>query len=391
MKRLLVGLFLVAAGCSQAGGLTGSTGVDAKSQTSSVSSMPDAAPSLVVGSKAPPLVVGRFLQGEPVTSFEPGKIYVVEFWATWCAPCVAAMPHVSQLQTKYPEVTFIGVNIWEDEEDAAEKFLKTNGDKIGYRIARDKIPAGSKGRDGAMSESWLTAAGSSGIPEAFVVDGEGRIALITHPMSLGESLPQIISGKWDINAAAKEHLQAVMQSRKSEILQDVLNKLIEAGPSDETLVNFDKLQEAFPDEALQITLTKFRMLAASNTHAEKALIEGRKLLASDFAKESAVLNAIAWELVSPERIEPTTASLKKFAVEVARRADEQSEHKHSAIADTLARALFVSGDAKGAVEAQRRAISLAEAEAKSKPIEFLDELKQSLTEYEKAASSAKAD
>lgn len=391
MKRLLVGLFLVVAGCSQTGSLTGSPGGDAKSQTSSVNSVPDAAPSLVVGSKAPPLAVGRFLQGEPVTSFEPGKIYVVEFWATWCAPCVAAMPHVSQLQTKYPEVTFIGVNIWEDEEDAAEKFLKTNGDKIGYRIARDKIPAGAKGRDGAMSESWLTAAGSSGIPEAFVVDGEGRIALITHPMSLGESLPQIISGKWDIKAAAKEHLQAVMQSRKSEILQDVLNKLIEAGPSDETLVNFDKLQEAFPDEALQITLTKFRLLAASNAHAEKALTEGRKLLASDFAKQSAVLNAIAWELVSPERIEPATASLKKFAVEVARRADEQSEHKHSAIADTLARALFVSGDAKEAVEAQRRAISLAEAEAKSKPVEFLDELKQSLTEYEKAASSAKAD
>ena len=41
------------------------------------------ATSLDIGSKAPPLSAEQWLKGEPVQAFEPGKVYVVEFWATW--------------------------------------------------------------------------------------------------------------------------------------------------------------------------------------------------------------------------------------------------------------------------------------------------------------------
>jgi thiol-disulfide isomerase/thioredoxin len=51
-----------------------------------------------VGDDAPPLVQGTYVQGEPVREFEQGKVYVVEMWATWCGPCVQAMPHVTELQ-----------------------------------------------------------------------------------------------------------------------------------------------------------------------------------------------------------------------------------------------------------------------------------------------------
>lgn len=54
-------------------------------------------PSLNIGDPAPPLRLREWLKGTPVERLEKGKIYVVEFWATWCAPCRSAMPHLSAL------------------------------------------------------------------------------------------------------------------------------------------------------------------------------------------------------------------------------------------------------------------------------------------------------
>lgn len=67
-------------------------------------------------SPAPPIKVDDWLRCEPLTSFEPGKVYLVEFWATWCGPCVAAMPHLMQLQEKYQDSGFEVVGVAASEE-----------------------------------------------------------------------------------------------------------------------------------------------------------------------------------------------------------------------------------------------------------------------------------
>jgi len=64
---------------------------------------------LNVGDPAPKLAVKEFVKGEPIAGLDKGKLYVVEFWATWCGPCRQTIPHLTELQKKYPAITFLGI------------------------------------------------------------------------------------------------------------------------------------------------------------------------------------------------------------------------------------------------------------------------------------------
>ncbi len=148
---------------------------------------------LAVGDKAPALKVEKFIKGEPITGFEKGHVYVVEFWATWCGPCKVQFPHLSKLQKEYKDkgVTIIGTNIWEDKSynsdtlAKVEKFVKDQGDRMDYTVVYD-------GADKAMDKAYMQAAGRRGIPSAFIVDGEGKIAWIGHPGEMEPELKRIV-------------------------------------------------------------------------------------------------------------------------------------------------------------------------------------------------------
>jgi thiol-disulfide isomerase/thioredoxin len=141
---------------------------------------------LGVGSPAPKIEVQEFIKGEPVNYFESGKIYVVEFWATWCPPCRTSIPHLTEMQKKYKDVVFIGVSVSEQNWNGVKPFVEQMGEKMDYRVAMD-------GRAGKMSKNWMQAAAQNGIPTAFIVSGEGKIAWIGHPMQMEKRLGEIVA------------------------------------------------------------------------------------------------------------------------------------------------------------------------------------------------------
>jgi len=134
---------------------------------------------LVPGSPAPAFTVDSFVRGPEAKTLELGKVHVIEFWATWCGPCVASMPHLTELQKQNPDVQFIGVAGFERGKDAADgtkrvdEFVKAKGDAIGFAIAFDG--------DGTMAKTWMTAAKRNTIPTSFVVGKDGNVAFIGSP------------------------------------------------------------------------------------------------------------------------------------------------------------------------------------------------------------------
>ena len=134
---------------------------------------------LVPGSPAPAFTVDSFVRGPESKTLELGKVHVIEFWATWCRPCVASMPHLTELQKQNPDVQFIGVAGFERGKDVADgtkrvdDFVKAKGDAIGFAIAFDG--------DGTMAKTWMTAAKRNSIPTSFVVGKDGNIAFIGSP------------------------------------------------------------------------------------------------------------------------------------------------------------------------------------------------------------------
>lgn len=135
------------------------------------------------------LAKAEFVKGESFNAWEPGKVYVLECWATWCGPCIAAIPHVDGLYDSYHEkgLNVIGVNVFEDGKEKVTGFVNKKGDGMSYPVAY-------VGKGGAFEESWLKPAGVNSIPHAFVVK-DGRLLFSIHPGSLtGKTIEALLAG-----------------------------------------------------------------------------------------------------------------------------------------------------------------------------------------------------
>jgi len=341
------------------------------------------AESLGVGDPAPKLQVKSFLKGDPIREFEPGKIYVVEFWATWCGPCKTSIPHLTELQKKHPEITFIGVSVFERNQDGVKPFVDEMGDKMAYRVAVDSVPKDANGGDGAMAQSWMQASAQEGIPTAFVINKEGKVAWIGHPMSMDEPLDKIASGSWDLTVAAEDFRKATDNQKKLTKLQAKFTGAIRSNNPKQIVDAVDEIIAEMPSLETNFAVVGRKLTALVKLdEQDKALEYAQKLSKSALGKSAEGLNGLAWAIVDPDAGIKPGAKLVQFAVETARHADEMAQSKDAGIADTLAKAYFDSGDVAKAVENQERAVSLAKGTQYEQQI---GELKDRLEKYKKAA------
>jgi cytochrome c biogenesis protein CcmG/thiol:disulfide interchange protein DsbE len=115
----------------------------------------------LIGRPAPPFSLVPVGGGSPLTlEGLRGQPAVINFWATWCEPCIAEHAALNSAARAFPDVRFVGI-VYEDEEPRTQEFLRQR--PSGYPSLMD---AGGQ---------TAIAYGVFGVPETFFIDGSGRI------------------------------------------------------------------------------------------------------------------------------------------------------------------------------------------------------------------------
>ncbi len=298
---------------------------------------------IVPGSACPPLQIAEWLKGEAVESLADGHVHVIEFWASWCGPSLAAIPRLSRLQRKWrdKDVVVIGVTTVDPKNtlDGVRKLVEDMGSAIDYRIAWDDQ---SKTKD-----TFLVAAGQSSLPCAFVVDGKGQVAFVGHPSLLDVPVAGIVAGTWDPVAGQKRILTALQ--RLAAIPRELQ---LDTEASRSRVGEFTK---EFPEFAERVRTMEFQQLLAAGKF-ERAYQLGNKIVdAAIAAKDAETLDDIARPVVDP------TANVGKRDLDLALRAAtiavELTRERDGQMLDTLARTWSWRGDHRRAFEIQEKAVA----------------------------------
>jgi len=378
-----------------------------------------------LGERAADLQISEWVKGEPVSldATKGKKVVVVEFWATWCGPCRASIPHLSELQSKFKDKGIVFVGLSDETYAKVRPFVDEMGEKMAYTVALDK--------NRKTSACYMGAYGINGIPHAFVVDKEGRIAWHGHPMAgLDKVLDRFVSNTYDLATEKKrdeaqrkleqyfelastgkddEKLQALGEQllaldkeiggiqdgekldlaeiRKMARFQTLMNQYqqgLAAGKSDTELEKIEK--EAAPLAPKGFKFSEFKagvqLRRLFQEYYRAVTIAGNETKAAELGKklesvnssDKEVLNEIAWTLLTDEKIKIRNV---KLALKFAEAAADATSGKDPDVLDTYARALFDNGKVADAVTQQKKAIALTEDKDKKQ------EFQQSLERFEK--------
>ncbi|QDS90001.1 Thioredoxin [Rosistilla ulvae] len=324
---------------------------------------------LTIGDRAPELEIDTWFKGPEVGSFEDTKVYVVEFWASWCGPCKMNMPHLSKLQQQLGDkVQFIGVS-----DEPAQKITsffeteaapgKTWDDVLQYTIAADS--------NKSTKLRYMQAAGERGIPCAFIVGRDGMIQWIGHPAQIDRPLSAILEGDWDVAAARTSREKA----KRYEIAFTALRTRMGGWIKDEDYASaigaLDAMAVEFPDRNEPLMI-KLEVLRKAGQFADTYPVIDQ-LVQRQWGDPN-MLSQLAWLIAAETKGDDRDLDL---ALKAAMRSVELTNQKAPIALDTVARVYFEQGNTTEAIAWQTKATEL--------PGKFQEEMVKTLEMYQQAA------
>ena len=334
---------------------------------------------LSIGSKAPSLNISDWIQqGEgkypEVTSFEAGNVYVVEFWATWCGPCIQSMPHLAKLQEEYADRKVQIISVSDESVEEVKEFLKRQaGNKEGEPITFEKLTSVyclTTDPDGSTQLTYTRAAKINGIPCAFLVGKDGKIEWIGHPMEMDEPLLQVVEDRWNRDEFAQQYNEEKGLESLKEDLAELLQNSGESDPSakniDAAFGMIDEFQKKLktPSIVKQARFLKFDLLIQFRSEAPEAIEVGREVF-KDFSARPIELHSLTWgiyefanagQIKNPQLV---VEALKATEAVLPRVPPQQ----RGTVLDTIAHLQYKVGDIESALKSAREAAEAPDATA----------------------------
>lgn len=334
-----------------------------------------------IGNKIPEFKYSKWLKGEPLQSFKGDNLYVFEFWATWCGPCKAQMPHLTKLQKEYKDkITIIGVNVWEHVGEkpyesalpAVEKYVKGNDTNMVYSIAVDN-------NDQHMGSNWLKASGNYGIPTTFIVKDD-QILWIGHPEKLDSTLQVMMAGTYNMEAYKTEYDKSIDRSSKQTVaIQELMKPISVAITNKEyakALELIEKGKVEMPAMKMSLDMTKFSVLVKSD-----------EAKAIEFVKEWGITFKSA-PIYAMSGVYQENGLSKETYLWVAKNLENSGLPMNAAAYHALATTYAKGGDFKNAVVSEEKAIEQAQIALKEgKMVGTI--MDYTIKEYQEALSSYK--
>jgi tetratricopeptide (TPR) repeat protein len=335
---------------------------------------------LTIGSKAPALDIETWFsdrEGEfnQTTKLEPGKIYLIDFWATWSRASHPWMLKYADLQDRYFDEGLQIIRVSDEDEDSVANFLEldVSGQKetiyaewtLGYCVTTDP--------DRSVHEDYLVAAQQANLPVVFIVGRTGLVEWIGNPAKMQTPLKKIIDGKWD---RAVFGAKIVAEQRMIKMAAEV-RQLLQRGETEEALKLIEKMMVDAPDSKTRAEMAALRLGILMENDGPN-IAEAFKEVVENISGNSYRLNELAWSIVTrAQGGKEISSELLEIAAETAKRGvalsrKEGSDSHLGAVLDTYAHLVFMQGDLDKALELQTEATELYDSDD---IFEYLDELK----------------
>ncbi|MEO1614391.1 MAG: redoxin domain-containing protein [Planctomycetota bacterium] len=343
----------------------------------------EAEPTLGIGSKAPSLDIEYYFESDDpkVTKFEKGQVYVVEFWATWCGPCIASMPHLADLQNEFRESGVKIISISDEDLETVQATMEKPYPGQEATFAKVTSPyILTTDPDRSVYTDYMVAAEQNGIPTSFIVGKSGLIEWIGHPAELDEPLASVVGDSWD-----REAFKAEMEEQQQfqSILQEFAQlagseKYDEAGKILEEQITNTKSEEL--KERWVMIRHQFNLMSGRITDADITFYRGQ--LTEQKGTPQAIYQTAMMLYSATQnggKIGPLAGEAIK-ALEAEVDGIEEDGNK-AAVLEAIARLHTLGGDLDKAVASQEKAVAMTKdlPRAQQKRMQlYLEDLKDQL-------------